>query len=176
MNIHQHIIKAAKDGNRKAQKELYELYARAMYNVCIRMLQDMEKAQDCLQEAFIDAFTHLNQFDFRVEFGAWLKRLVINRCINELKRSQRSDDFIQSYAPEEDEFADADEKTLKVSAIKEALKQLPAGSRAIFSMYMMEGYDHVEIAGILNISESTSKSQFMRAKRKIQQIIQNQII
>ena len=177
MNIHRQIIKAAQQGNRKAQKELYELYAKAMYNISVRMLQDADKAQDCLQEAFIDAFTHLDQFDFRIEFGGWLKRLVINRCINEIKRSKRSDDFIGGLdSDDHHEEVETENKELKLAAIREAIKQLPNGSRAIFSMYALEGYDHVEIAEVLDISESTSKSQYMRAKNRIKAILQNQII
>lgn len=176
LNIHQHIIEAAKKGDRKAQKQLYELYAKAMYNVCLRMLRDTEKSQDCLQEAFIDAFTNLNKFDFRVAFGAWLKRLVINRCINELKRNQRSMEFIDSIEDDVYEEIEVEEKALQVQAIKLAMQELPAGSRAIFSMYLIEGYDHVEISQVLQISESTSKSQYMRAKQRIKRIIQNQAI
>jgi len=166
------IIEQAKKGNRVAQKRLYELYAKAMFNTCNRIVGSFEMAEDVLQEAFVDAFMHIDTFDFRVSFGAWLKRIVINKSINairtaklELAELDENHDHIQY------EEVDDDENEYNVKKIIKALSLLPEKSRTVFSLYLIEGYDHEEISEIMGISTSTSKTQLMRAKLKIREII-----
>ncbi|PIE86156.1 MAG: hypothetical protein CSA05_02130 [Bacteroidia bacterium] len=173
--IHKDVIEASKKGDIKAQYKLYQLYSRAMFNICYRMINSREEAEDLLQESFSEAFFQLERFRYESSFGAWLKRIVINKCLNELKRKKAelvfSDDFSYFHA-EEDEPCDEAEMKYSVKQIHEAIGQLADGYRVIFSLYLLEGYDHAEIADIMGISESTSKSQYMRAKRKVIKILQ----
>jgi RNA polymerase sigma-70 factor (ECF subfamily) len=176
IDIHKDIIEKSKKGNSKAQYRLYELYAKAMYNTCYRMMNSQMEAEDMLQEAFTEAFRKLHTFRYESTFGAWLKRIVINKCINEIKRRKADLNFVEDIGiygerKEEDEY----QAELSVAEIKKAMNQLPDGSRMIFSLYLLEGYDHREIAQILNVSESNSKSQYMRAKRKIKEILEGGI-
>ncbi|MCK4746343.1 MAG: sigma-70 family RNA polymerase sigma factor, partial [Bacteroidales bacterium] len=132
-----------------------------------------EEAEDMLQESFSYAFSRLGSFRFESSFGAWLKRIVVNTCINHLKK--RRVDLVyteQNSDPEPlDDRVDYGEIKLQVEGVMKALEKLPQGYRIVFSFYLLEGYDHKEISEILGISESTSKSQFLRAKQKIKEIL-----
>jgi RNA polymerase sigma factor (sigma-70 family) len=172
-DIHRDVIEACILGDVRAQYQLYSLYSRAMYNICYRMTGHQEEAKDMLQEAFSYAFSKLGSFRFESSFGAWLKRIVVNTCINHLKKrrvelvlEQRQDD------PEpEDDFVDYEDIQFRVDRVMKAMEQLPEGYRVVFSLYLLEGYDHREISEILGISESTSKSQYLRAKLKLKEIL-----
>jgi len=174
-DIHRHVVEACKAGNRKAYNELYNSYAKAMYNICYRMMNNAEEAQDMLQESFVDAFRRLESFRFESTFGAWLKKIVINKCINALEKrrivwadEEITDTLIYDSA---DDTIDEEELHLSVERVKKAMNQLPEGARVIFSLYLLEGYDHTEISEILHISESTSKTQFMRARNMVKDIL-----
>ncbi len=135
-----------------------------------------EEAEDMLQESFSEAFYRLDTFRYESTFGAWLKKIVVNKCINELKRRKADLELFDDMSPFEYQNDKPEQymQGLSVNNIHMAMEQLPKGSRMIFSLYLLEGYDHKEIAGILNISESTSKSQYMRAKLKIKEILKTQ--
>ena len=160
-------------GDVRAQYQLYSLYSRAMYNICYRMTNQQEEAEDMLQESFTYAFSKLGSFRFESSFGAWLKRIVVNNCINHLKKKRVELVYTeQSNDPmPEDDNVDYGEIKLRVESVMKAVGQLPEGYRIVFSLYLLEGYDHKEISEILGISESTSKSQFLRAKQKIKEIL-----
>ncbi len=160
-------------GDVAAQYKLYALYSKAMFNICYRMVNQQEEAEDILQEAFTYAFRKLGSFRFESSFGAWLKRIVVNTCINHLKKRRVElvyTDTSYDVMPEDD-HVDYGEVQMEVQKVRKAVEQLPDGYRVIFSLYLLEGYDHREIAGILDISESTSKSQYLRAKKKIKEIL-----
>ncbi len=173
-DIHKDIIEECKQGSVKSQFELYKLYSKAMFNICCRMMNSVEEAEDVLQEAFTDAFRNLEKFRYESSFGAWLKRIVINRCINALKSKKAElmlhEDMI-SYDSIEEEKVDEGELQLSVQKIRQAVSKLSDGYRLVFTLYSFEGYDHTEISQILGISESTSKSQYMRAKQKIKEML-----
>ena len=173
LDIQKDIIEQCKLGNIRAQYELYNRYATAMFNTCYRILDSRETAEDVLQESFSEAFAKLDSFRYASSFGAWLKRIVINRCINEIKRKKTNLVFVDdlSFYNSENSEQEDNAMALSVKDIKRAMEQLPDGSRMIFSLYLIEGYDHREIAKILDISESNSKSQYFRAKRKIKEIL-----
>ncbi len=137
------------------------------------MMNTREEAEDMLQEAFTEAFHRLGSFRYESSFGSWLKRIVINRCINELKRKKADLKLFEDMTPfnSRPEETEDHENLLTVENVKRAMEELPKGSRMIFSLYLLEGYDHVEISQILNISESNSKSQYMRAKQRIKEIL-----
>ncbi len=173
-DIHKDIIEECKQGSAKSQFKLYKLYSKAMFNICCRMMNSVEEAEDVLQEAFTDAFRNLEKFRYESSFGAWLKRIVINRCINALKSKKAElmlhEDMI-SYDSIEEEKVDEGELQLSVQKIRQAVSKLSDGYRLVFTLYSFEGYDHTEISQILGISESTSKSQYMRAKQKIKEML-----
>lgn len=161
-------------GDRKAQFELYRLYSQAMYNICLRMVNDDLDAEDLLQQSFVDVFTKMDSFRYESSIGAWIKRIVVNNCINFLKKRrlqiQSLDDSFHQVA---DDFP-IDNYNINVKAINEAIRQLPDGYRVVFSLYLFEGYDHQEIGQILDITEATSKSQFSRAKKKLRDLLEGQ--
>ncbi len=168
-DIHETLIEASKKGNNKARKQLYELYSCAMFNICYRMMNNREDAEDIMQEAFVLAFSKLGTFRYESTFGAWLKRIVINTCINAIQKRKVDLLYTDNIANYEYNSNDNDETEwpFTVREVKNAMKLLPEGGRLIFSLYLFEGYDHTEIAQILDITVSTSKSQFMRAKRRL---------
>jgi len=176
-DISRDIIESSKKGNRQAQYQLYKLYSKAMFNICFRMMNDRADAEDMLQEAFSEAFRRLGSFRYESTFGAWLKMIVINKCINEIKRKKAQLEFFDDMSPFEDEedLTDEQETGLSPEKIRQAMALLPKGSRMIFSLYLLEGYDHQEISEILNISESNSKTQYMRAKQRIKEILKSQL-
>ncbi len=166
---HHHLVTACKTGDRKAHYELYKLYSKAMFNISLRMLNNYDEAQDVLQEAFVDAFNRIKDFRQETTFGLWLKQIVIHRSINALRKRKIEFTDIDEVdvADDRSEEADEDDIIFKVQEIKEAIKLLPEGYRVVLSLYLLEGYDHEEIAQILKISEGTSRSQFLRAKKKL---------
>lgn len=171
-NTHREIVEACKQGDRQAQFELYRLYGKAMYNVCLRMVKNETDAEDLLQNSFVDIFTKLSSFRFQSSIGAWIKRIVINNCINFLKKRRIALEELD--VDRHDQLPAAPEPPimgLSVEAIKAAMMELPDGYRVVFSLYLLEGYDHKEIGDILGITEATSKSQFSRARRKLQEIL-----
>lgn len=130
---------------------------------------------DVLQDSFSDAFNGIGSFRYESSFGAWLKRIVVFKSINLLKRRQRQLAYIEATSYEMQEETEAQEyRNLSADHVKQAIKQLPEGSRTVFSLYLLEGYDHTEIAEILNISESTSKTQYMRARNRVREILKEQ--
>ena len=175
-DIHRDVIESCKQGDVRAQYQLYSLYSKAMYNICYRMTNMQEEAEDMLQESFSYAFNKLGSFRYESSFGAWLKRIVVNTCINHLKK--RRVDLVyteqQNEPLPEDEHVDYAEIRFKVDRVMKAMEQLPEGYRVVFSLYLLEGYDHKEIAEILGVTESTSKSQFLRAKQKIKDMLSHE--
>lgn len=143
-----------------------------MYNVCLRMVKDELDAEDALQSAFIEVFRKLDSFRFESSIGAWIKRIVINTCINFLKRRRMQFETYEEWHGDIAEEADTEPSVgLRVETVKKALFALPDGYRVVFSLYVLEGYDHQEIGEILGISEATSKSQYSRARRKLKELL-----
>ena len=167
------MVESCMKGDVRAQYQLYTLYSKAMYNICYRMTNQKEEAEDMLQESFSYAFSKLGSFRFESSFGAWLKRIVVNTCINHLKKKRVDLVYTehQSDPISADESVDYGEIRFQVKRVMKALEKLPEGYRIVFSLYLLEGYDHKEIAEILGVTESTSKSQFLRAKQKIKEIL-----
>lgn len=137
------------------------------------MMQNEHDAEDALQTAFVDIFSKLDSFKYQSTLGAWIKRIVINKCINQLKKKRIHFEEITDHV-QNGLFQSVEESNgnnYSVSGIKNALVKLPDGYRLVFSLYAMEGYDHEEIGEILGITVSTSKSQYSRAKKKIKQLL-----
>jgi len=167
-HIHKNIIEACKSGNDSARYELYQLYSKAMYNVGYRIMNNREDAEDMLQEAFTQAFMKLDSYRYESNFGAWLKRIVVNTCINSINKKKVDLTYCEEiYEGHLRHETEENEVEFTVANVTKAMEELPKGGRMVFSLYLLEGYDHSEIAQIMGITESTSKSQFMRAKRRV---------
>jgi RNA polymerase sigma factor (sigma-70 family) len=172
LNIHQDLIDGCKRGDQKAQFQIYKLYYKAMYNLCLRIVNDTMEAEDIMQEAFLSAFEKISTYTGTVSFGAWLKKIVQNRSIDALRKKQNmlfediesckevTEDLIES-------LSDTEEPDPRIKKVIEAIKQLPDLYRNVASLYLLEGYDHEEIGEILSIPGSTSRSQFSRARQKL---------
>ena len=171
---HYDLVVECKQGSKKACYELYKLYSKAMLNIAFRIVGNIAEAEDVLQESFLDAFNKLKDFRQETTFGLWLKQIVVNRSINFLRK--RKMDLVDIDGEQldniPDEEVESDEETLfKVALVKDAMKELPDGYRVVLSLYLLEGYDHEEIGQVLNITENTSRTQFLRAKRKLAEIL-----
>jgi RNA polymerase sigma-70 factor (ECF subfamily) len=170
---HFELLERCRSGQRDAQFELYRLYSKAMYNTALRMVQNKHDAEDLLQSVFVEVFTKMDTFRQESSIGAWIKRITINKCINFLKSKKLS---FQEMSTQHDQAVENDpspEPLYTVERIRQAVEQLPDGYRVVFSLYAFEGYDHEEIAQILNITEATSKSQYSRAKAKLRAFLTN---
>ncbi|MDB5032542.1 MAG: sigma-70 family polymerase sigma factor [Mucilaginibacter sp.] len=144
-----------------------------MLNVAFRIVGNVGEAEDVLQEAFLDAFKRIKDFRQETTFGLWLKQIVVSRSINLLRKRKvelvELGDDIDSITDEEPN--DEEETQYKVALIKQAMNELPEGYKLVISLYLLEGYDHEEIGQILGITENTSRTQFLRAKRKLSEIL-----
>lgn len=174
-NEHQAVIDACRKGDSKAQFQLYRLYAKAMYNTCLRITGNTALAEDALQETFLTAFQRLGSYRGESAFGAWLKRIAVNTAINQSRKWQKEllTGEETTDIPQETEEPDED-LPLKIALVQQAISQLPDGFRVVFSLYALEGYEHSEIAEILGISVSTSKTQYNRAKVKLRDMLRQQ--
>jgi RNA polymerase sigma factor (sigma-70 family) len=156
------IIERCQEGDVKAQFLLYKQYSKAMYNIAVRFLNNKMDAEDVLQESFLTAFEKINDLASISSFGAWLKRILINNCLSTIRKKklyfEEIDDNNLEDGDEEDGKADLDPVI-----VHKAIKNLPDGGRTILVLYALEGYKHREIASMMGISESTSRTQYKRA-------------
>jgi RNA polymerase sigma factor (sigma-70 family) len=170
-NLHQDLLDGCKVGDQKAQFQIYKLYYKAMYNTSLRIVNDTMEAEDIMQESFLSAFEKIDTYSGTVSFGAWLKKIVINRSLDALSKKKAIFEDIDYHIGIQDDSSEdilrKEEIDIKVEEVKEAINKLPDGYRIILSLYLLEGYDHDEIGEILSISSSTSRSQLSRAKQKL---------
>lgn len=169
------IIEQCKQNNRKAQMQLYNQYCNGMYIVAKRFLKDADDAEDVVQEAFIKAFSKLHQYRAEVTFGAWLKRIVVNKSIDFLKsKNQRLVELEEVHLKVIDTTNDDKwlvDDAITLNDVKEAINKLPEKYQYVVMLYLIEGYDHQEISEILNISEVASRTQLSRGKVKLQNLL-----
>ncbi len=171
--IHAPLIEECRKGNSRAQFRLYNQYSKAMYNLAYRILNSREDAEDMLQESFIECFRNIETFRFESTFGAWLRKIVVNKCINHIKKKKADLTFCETLPPVA--YEEYEEPEYNTKEIFRSIGMLPDGYRIILTLYLLEGYDHSEISAILGISESTSKSQYSRAKEKLRNILSKKI-
>lgn len=160
-------------GKAEAYKILYDRYSAAMYNTALRIVGKVTDAEDVLQEAFTDAFMQLKTFEQKSTFGAWLKQIVIFKSISFLKKQRLAfAEFNESVHDAIDEVGINEEEVwFTVEGIKQKMKELPDGYRAVLSLYLLEGYDQEEIAEILNVAHATVRTQYVRGKQKLLQLL-----
>ena len=170
-----HIVEKCKQNDRQAQMQLYNQYCDGMLIVALRFVKDTMEAEDVVQEAFINAFSKLEHFKAEVSFGAWLKRIVINKCIDVLKSKKQRIVELEAYHLNVIEDNNEDDWTVEdditVEDVKRAIEILPDKYKFVVLLYLIEGYDHKEIAEILNISEIASRTQLSRGKIKLQELL-----
>ena len=171
-DVNQHVIDRCKEGDNRAQYELYKLYSKAMFNVSMRITNDYAEAEDVLQEAFISAFKNLHAYKSEASFGSWLKKIVVNAAINSIRkrRSELVPMDEQVAAEVADEPANDNDVEWQVEKVRRAIQKLPDGYRVVLSLYLLDGYDHAEIGEVLGVSESTSKSQYSRARVRLREL------
>ncbi len=169
-NLHKDIIEACKQNDAKAQMKLYDLYCKGMFLAAKRYIKDDMLAEDVMQESFIKAFKKIHTYKGDVPFGAWLKRIVINGSIDELKRKKLEivsiNQELQEQKQDDSWYVDDRISTEKVIDCIDKLKEK---YKVVVSLYLLEGYDHQEISQILGISEVTSRTHLMRGKKMIQE-------
>ncbi|MFD2698647.1 RNA polymerase sigma factor [Mesonia sediminis] len=165
------LIERCRKQDRRAQLKIYNKYCDAMYYVALRFLKNQHEAEEAMQEGFIKAFSKLHQFTGEVTFGAWLKRIVINTSLDMLKAKKLNliaiNEQTLGKVEEEDNWSIADE--ISVEQVKDCIAQLPDKYRFALMLFLIEGYDHEEIAQILNITQVSSRTLVHRGKKKLQE-------
>jgi len=175
VDINSKLIERAKLGDQQAMYRLYKTHVQAMYNTCIRIVANQFDAEDIIQESFVSAFNNLNSFRGDSTFGVWLKRIVINKSLNALKKKKHTFTELDNLQVAYEESEDEDFPEVLPETIHQAIKSLPEKARVILNLYLFEGYLHKEIAEMLEISESTSKSQYQRARKLLQEKIRKEL-
>jgi RNA polymerase sigma factor (sigma-70 family) len=155
-----------------AQRELYNRYSPKMLAVCYRFAHNREDAEDMLQEGFIKVFSQMHTFQSKGAFEGWIRRVIVHTCINNLKKNKRfneSLDIVHAHGVQIRE--ESVPSIVQAKQIVECIRMLPIGYRTVLNLYAIEGYSHKEIAGMLDIEESTSRSQYTRAKQMLEEIL-----
>ncbi|WP_075556368.1 MULTISPECIES: sigma-70 family RNA polymerase sigma factor [Parabacteroides] len=166
------LIRGCRKGDRLAQKELYETYSRKMMGVCLRYVNDRETARDLLQDGFVKVFTSMDSYSGAGSFEGWMRKIFVNCALEYLRKSDvlRESTDLDNTA----ELIQPDSSVISSMSAAELMTlvhELPTGFRTVFNLFAIEGYSHKEISEMLNITESTSRSQFTRAKQMLQKRI-----
>lgn len=168
------LIEGCKKGNRLAQKELYEMFSRKMMGVCLRYSNDRETARDLLQEGFVKIFMNIEAYSGIGSFEGWMRRIFVNCALEYLRKSDvlREASDLDNSA----ELAEPDASVVEQLSAQDLMgliQRLPAGFRAVFNLFAIEGYSHKEIGEMLHITESTSRSQYTRARQLLQRLVKD---
>ncbi len=167
------LIKKAAKQQRNAQHQLYEMHAPKMLSVCRRYIKDLHFAEEVMLNGFMKVFMNLNSFKFEGSFEGWIRRIMVNESISFLRKEKQIffTEEIKSYTEESWNNINTE---LEVEQIQNLIDSLPEGYKMVFVLYAVEGYKHSEIAKMLEISESTSKSQLFKARKLLQQKVNQQ--
>ena len=165
------LVRECKQGNGAAQKKIFEMYAGNLYGSAYRITGNTMDAQDVIQESFVDAFEKIDSFRSDGTLGSWLKRIVINKSLNHIKKRKQVFEPVETIEMVEQNLDDYEEPEYTIEMVKKAMEELAEGYKVIFSLFAFEGYSHKQIADELGIAESTSKSQYNRAKTRIKELV-----
>lgn len=166
------LVERCKAQDRKAQLKLYKQYCEGMYCVAMRFLNNRDDAEDVLQEAFIKAFQKIHQYSGQVTFGAWLKRIVINSCIDFLKaQKERNLEIRENTLQIVEDQNWTIEPGISIEEVKVAMAQLPDTYKYVLQLYLLEGYDHEEIAQILRLTATASRTRLLRGKGYLRELL-----
>ena len=178
IEIEKNTIDECRKGERRAQLKLYSALSRRVYNTCYRILNNTADAEDAMQESFLKVFTNLDNYNESISFAAWVTRITINTSIDKLRKKNMDimeiNENINYNIIDNDDDNERWEYTLnQIEQVKDAINKLPESSKLIVTLYLIEGYDHEEIAEILNIKPGASRIQLMRAKQRIIELIKS---
>lgn len=167
------LIRLAQDGDNSARRELYTRYSGSVMALAMRYVADRDAACDVLQDCFVRVFTSIDRFSYRGDgsFRSWMLRIAVNLSIEYLRRNARMD--MTSELPDVADDVEPDVSAVPLEEIMRMIGMLPAGYRTVFNLYVLEQKSHKEIAALLDIKESTSASQFLRAKKMLAKMIKN---
>jgi RNA polymerase sigma-70 factor (ECF subfamily) len=169
------LIEQCKKGNQKAQLQIYNLYCEAMFCIACRYLKDEEEAKDAMQEGFIKAFSKIDSYHKEASFGSWLKRVIINQCLDVVKKKKLETIPLDDYSLEiiDDNDWSFDVRITKEKVL-EAIGRLPEKHQTVINLYLIEGYDHSEISDIMEIPIKTSRTYLRRGKLQLQELLKEQ--
>ena len=177
------LIEACKKGDQTAQFEIYKLYYKAMYNAALRILKDNYEAEDVMQEAFLNAFTKLDMYKGEVAFGAWLKKIVVNKCLTQLKKNNRFQEVkleVVERGLESEEDTESkdylDYSAVKANKVIETMEKLKENYRLVLTLSLIEGYDNNEISEIMKISNENCRTTISRAKNKLRKLLAEEVL
>lgn len=165
------LIAGCIDNNPLAQRELYNRYSPKMLGVCYRFAHSREDAEDMLQEGFIKVFSQMHTFQNKGAFEGWIRRIIVHTCINVLKRNKKFNEALDIEQALEAQSRENIPSIMQAKQVVECIRQLPTGYRTVLNLYAIEGYSHKEIGDMLDIGESTSRSQYTRAKAMLEQLL-----
>lgn len=171
------LVQQCLKGEASAYRALYDRYAKAMYNTALRILNRSDDAEDILQEAFTDAFQQLSSFEGRSTFGAWLRQIVVYKSIAHLKKNKLHLNGLEADAENiaDETEVDEDEVWYTVDSIKQAMQKLPDGYRTVLTLHLIEGFEQEEVAAMMKVAHSTVRTQYMRAKQKLLQVLKQEV-
>lgn len=175
------LARACLEGNERAQNLLYNTYSRQMMALCLRYARDYDEAQDMFQEGFIKVFQKMKMYKGDGPLGAWIRRVMVNNALDHIRKGKREQLNIEEYSLEFDFEREMEEQSLieeqeelAVEKLMSLIQQLPTGYRAVFNLFAIEDYGHKDIGEMLGISESTSKTQYRKAKAYMRKLIQEE--
>ncbi len=170
--IDQTLITGCIHNDPASQRELYNRFSPKMLSVCYRFAQSKEDAEDMLQEGFIKVFTQMHTFRNQGAFEGWIRRIIVHTCINFLKKHKKFSESLDiSYAVNVNVKEETIPSMMQAKQIIECIRLLPMGYKTVLNLYAIEGFSHKEIGQLLDIGESTSRSQYTRAKAMLEQIL-----
>ncbi|MCH2083306.1 MAG: RNA polymerase sigma factor [Saprospiraceae bacterium] len=173
----QQILLGCLKNDAKAQRTLYEQYKVQMFRLCLRYARDRQEAEDLLQEGFITVFKDLKNYRGVGALGGWIRKVMVNNALQHIRKTKHRFQSIDSVQLNEYEEITIDEEDQpRVKELTKYLQSLPDGYRTVFNLYVIEGYTHKEIAKVLSISESTSKSQLFKAKGMLRKLLEKSMI
>lgn len=162
------LIEGCKKGERRHQEKIYKLYSKKMFGVCLRYAKNRMEAEDLLQESFIKVFNKINQFKQEGSFEGWIRKIAVNTCLENLRRISKLYPVVDIEKIEDEPIAENLLSQFAAHDLIKLIQSLPAGFKAVFNLYAIEGYTHKEIGKMLGINENTSKSQLSRARTALQ--------
>ncbi len=162
------LIYKCRDGNSKAQTELYRLFSQRMYGVCLRYAKDNSDAEDILQEGFVRVFTKIGQFEFKGSFEGWMRRIMVNTALEKFRKNDRLYPVEEMKNYESTEMVEETISSITADELMKIIQELPPRYKMVFNLYAIEGYSHLEIGEMMSISEGTSKSNLSRARMILQ--------
>jgi len=165
------IILKCQDGNSSAQTALYHLFSAKMYGICLRYARDSAEAEDFMQEGFVRVFNKICQFEFKGSFEGWIKRIMVNTALEKFRKNDRLYPVEEMKIFESIEYVEETISSISANDLLRIIQELPPRYRMVFNLFAIEGYSHLEIAEMMNISEGTSKSNLSRARVILQKSV-----